>query len=144
MDEKVGERELLLPLLVWLRKSRWIRDDTLVVEELPWHGRRIDLVTLSKSASCSSYELKLSNTRRALEQSFLNCVSFDRSSVVMVSLPSGGFLEQAASMGVGVFRIELVSGKLNRLVRPRLNHVDEEIRSRLRDKIASGAGRPYV
>src|ERR1700722_19667896 len=43
-----GERCLQVPLLSYLESCRWVRHDTLIVHELPWHGRHVDMVTRTK------------------------------------------------------------------------------------------------
>src|SRR5947209_12032262 len=88
------EGDLLPPLLHWLRARRQIRDGSILVEEFPWHGRRIDLALLTASGRTASFELKLAHNRRALEQSYLNGVSFDRSYLVTATRPADANLGQ--------------------------------------------------
>ena len=97
-----GERRLERPLLEWLRRSRRVREDTLVVRELPWHGRRVDLATLTRSGRTTSYELKLNGMLRALQQANYNRVAFDRSYVVTAAEPGEANRCRAREAGVGV------------------------------------------
>lgn len=144
MPERTAERELLPPLLEWLRLRKTIRDETRIIEELPWRGRRVDLVTVTRTGICSAYELKLGDTRRALEQSSLNSLSFERSFIVVAATPNKGNLEQAKHLGIGVIQIDLATGIINRLLIGRRNSIDASVRLRLRGKIDSGAGSVYV
>src|ERR1035438_9281258 len=119
------------PLLVWLTRRRWIRSDTLVVRELPWHGRRVDVATLTKTGIATAYELKLHHTRRVLEQSSLNGLSFDRSCIVTASRPSQENLGQAVALGLGILLVNLVTNQVDLLLRPVLQDVGPTVRLRL-------------
>lgn len=77
-----AEVNLLAPLVGWLQRRRQLRHDAVVIEELPWFGRRIDLAVLTRSGIALSFELKLAHNRRAIEQSYLNGVAFDRTYLV--------------------------------------------------------------
>ena len=128
------EAELLPVLLRWLAARRWIRDDTTLVGEFPWLGRRIDLATMTSSDSIVAYELKLRDTRRAIEQAAANRLTFDRSYVVSATPPGIALIELAAQSGVGLL---VESGTQMKLVlsSPSLR-CDPVVRRRLRDKIA--------
>jgi hypothetical protein len=103
---RTREAEVLMdPLLRWLVTTRRLRNSGGVFLELPWAGRRVDLVTLGKRLRTSAYELKLSDTRRALEQAIYNRAVFDRSYIVVGQLPSAAALAQATACGVGVLLI---------------------------------------
>jgi hypothetical protein len=132
------------PLLNWLLQRRRIRADTLVARELFWHGRRIDVVTLTKTGVATAYELKLRHMRRALEQSSLNGVSFDRSCIVTASRPAKENLAQAEALGLGVMLVNLATDRVHLLLRPVLQDVGPVVRLRLRRQIESCAGGPYV
>lgn len=108
------ERELLSPLIAYLTSSRRARFDTLIVEELPWNGRRVDLATLTASRNTTAFELKLRNNGRAIEQAAHNRLSFDRSYVVTATPPSIASLEEAhnASVGIIVVDVETMGAKV--------------------------------
>lgn len=129
------EAELLAPLDRWLRDRRLIRDDSLVVRELPLHGRRVDLAVLTRSGRTTAYELKLRDNRRALEQGALNGVSFDRSFVVTASRPSPTTLEQAGALGIGVLLVSLSLDSVTILQRATTRQVHPVARQRLRSAI---------
>lgn len=97
-----GERIMLEPLLGWLEARRWIRGDSVVVEELPLNGRRVDVSTLTRSGSLSAYELKLGSFGRALEQAFYNRRAYDKSWIVLNAVPRASNLLEAERVGVGV------------------------------------------
>lgn len=99
------ERVLLPPLFAWLRATRRVRDDTLVVPEVRWLGRRVDLVTLTVSGVLSAYELKLAHITRALEQAVYNRAAFDRSFVVTASTPKPRALGHARDNGIGILLV---------------------------------------
>ena len=63
------ESDMIQPLLSWLWIRRRIRRDTIVVLELPWLGRRVDLATLTASGSITAYEFKVAKTTIAIETS---------------------------------------------------------------------------
>lgn len=130
------EAALLEPLLQWLRARRTIRSDTLVLNEFPWCGRRVDLAILNRSDLTTAYELKLNHTRRALEQSALNSLSFDRSYVVTVSRPTGTNLLQAVELGIGLI-LMTPSFSASILVPAQQRSVDPTVRRRLRSVMTS-------
>lgn len=99
------EKDLEQPLIDWLRRTGRIREDTIIVRELPWQGRRIDLVTLTRSGRVTAYELKLNGSKRALLQALYNSASFDRSYVVTASKPVERNLAVARCVTVGVIVI---------------------------------------
>jgi hypothetical protein len=102
----LGELSMLPALVNMLRQSGRVRPDTLVVAELAWHGRRVDLVTMTRRGVMSAYELKLAGFGRALEQAIYNRLSFDRSWMVVDSVPCFGNLQQAERQGVGVIVVQ--------------------------------------
>ncbi len=138
------ESALIPPLVAWLTRRRIVRHDTLIVTELPWHGRRVDVVTLTRSGICTAYELKLGHTLRALEQSALNGISFDRSVIVTAAMPSPPNLAQAADLGLGVIVLSPVTGHATQLLSAKGQRVAPAVRQRVRTRLGAGAGRPYV
>jgi hypothetical protein len=126
----------LMPVLLgWLRETRRVRADTLVAPELPWYGRRIDLATLTRTGSTTAYELKLANTRRAIEQAAYNHPAFDRSFVVTAARPSPGNLQLAQEHGVGILIVSPHGVQL--VLRPANASVDPLLRRRLVAKLCS-------
>jgi hypothetical protein len=98
-DKRKGHRGLLI--------NPKITDagGTSSVQELNWYGRRVDLATLTRSATACAFELKLRDNGRALEQAALNALSFDRSYVVTATPPTAKLLRRAEAVGVGVIHI---------------------------------------
>lgn len=131
-DVAIREIDLLDPLLVWLRGRRLVRDDSLLVTEFGWHGRRVDLAVLTRSGAATAFELKLRHNRRALEQGALNAVTFDRSFVVTATRPSETNLDQARALGVGVLLVSIELGSVTVLVPAEIRQVHDSARRRLR------------
>ena len=100
-ETNAGERRLERPLLEWLKKKGWLREDTIVSRELPWMGRRVDLAILTRSGRTTAYELKIRDNRRALQQAAYNKLAFDRSYVVTESEPMQINKTLAQEVGVG-------------------------------------------
>jgi len=132
----LDREELMLPVLIrWLKKMHRISDGTLVAYELPWLGRRVDLVTMTKRESVTAYELKRRHIQRAIEQAAANRLAFDRSYIVSGSFPNPANIRTAAEAGIGLLvlkgdEVVLVLGSPRRaghsLVRRRLiNRVRE-------------------
>lgn len=136
-----GEARLLPELFTFLRHSGRLRDDTIAVEELPWHGRRVDLVTLTRSGVLSAYELKLNNFGRVLEQAAYNQLSFDRSWIVVGGRPNEVNLALAERFKIGVISI---CGGAKMLIPAPLRRCEEiALRRRLTYKIQA-AGKSHV
>jgi hypothetical protein len=131
------EAALLAPLVTWLASRRWIRFDSRLVTELPWNGRRVDVATLTRTGVSTAYELKLRDTRRALEQASLNGMSFDRSFVVTTSRTSPSNIDQAASLGIGLIHVRPTTGEIDLLLRPAQQVIEPKVRSRLKVKMLS-------
>lgn len=110
------EKQLEQPLLDWLRRTGRIREDTIILRELPWQGRRVDLATLTKSGRLTAYELKLNGSKRALRQASYNSASFDRSYVVTASRPVERNIAVARETTIGVILIS--KGDSPRMVVP--------------------------
>jgi hypothetical protein len=138
MDELQGESRLLPVLLDWLHRRGRIRLDTLVVTEMPWYGRRIDLATLTRSGSLAAYELKLRNHQRAIEQAAYNKVAFDRSFIVTATVPSTRTQQAALEAGIGII---VVGASGAQLVQESIaSKADGRLRKRLIRKIQASAG----
>lgn len=120
-------------LVRWLRATQRVRPDTLLVRELPVNGRRVDLVTFTRSGLASAYELKLGSFGRALEQALYNTYSFERSWIVNDRLPGSSRLKDASDMGVGV--ISLASGTPELVVSAPSRRIDKTIRDRIARKV---------
>lgn len=103
---------LMEPLLRWLVATRRLRDEGGVFLELPWAGRRVDVVTVGKRLRTSAYELKLGATGRALEQAIYNRAVFDRSYIVVAHVPGPRSLGEAEAAGVGVVLVNGVGVRL--------------------------------
>lgn len=97
-----GESRMMPPLVEWLRSMRWLRADSVIMRELPVNGRRVDLVTMTKSGVMSAFELKLSGFGRVLEQAIYNRQTFDRSWIVVGNHPRQSNVDQAQRFGVGI------------------------------------------
>lgn len=139
----VAECDLLAPFVAWLAQHRTIRADSYVITEFPLYGRRVDLVVLTRSGVATAYEFKLCDTQRAVEQAALNAVTFDRSVIVSKSRPTARYLAQARALGLGV---TLMTGSPppELVIRPAKQAINPIVRRRLRSRIVSGVGHPYV
>lgn len=136
VSRRVAPKEelvLLTPLLKWLHSTRRIRQQSLLAFEVAWLGRRVDLVTLSASGRANSYELKLNNTGRALEQAIYNRAVFDRSYVVMASRPRAASLAVAEEHGVGVLVVK--GDSVDHVLASPLKRADPRWRRRLIETI---------
>lgn len=144
LQPTVGEAALMAPLVQWLRNRRQIRESTLLIEEFPWHGRRVDLATITASGITASYELKLAHNRRAIEQSYLNGVAFDRSYLVTATRPSAGNLAQARALGLGVILVSPTTGSIELFLTPKRASVHPKMRAKLRSALARRGGNTGV
>lgn len=102
MSKRPTEADLLQPLVAGIAARRWVGSRSIVVEELPWSGRRVDLVALTSTKTTIAFELKLNTTQRAIRQSTYNRLAFDRSYVVTAVQPTEASIKAAESAGVGV------------------------------------------
>lgn len=100
-----GEQRMMPRLLAMLRRSGRLRPGAVLATELPWHGRRVDLATLSASDVLSAYELKLGSFGRVMEQAVYNQLSFDRSWMVVGAIPGPSNLELARRHRIGVISV---------------------------------------
>jgi hypothetical protein len=124
-EERPGERRMVAALLRWLVSARWIGSASRAAFEVPWRGRRIDLVTMTGRGQLSAFEFKLGGTRRVFEQAMYNSISAHRSWVVSGSRPSVEYLDLAREQGLGIFvvngSVELVQRPLQRVPPPTLS-----------------------
>ena len=133
-----GERRLQAPLLSYLEGRGWIRHDTLIVHELSWHGRHVDMVTRTRGGSLTSYEFKLGSFSRVLEQAIYNRLSFDRSYVVVASMPRHQNLELSERYNVGIIIVGPISTRC--LLQSPFLPAERVLRNRLSAKVvAAGA-----
>jgi len=133
-----GERRLQAPLLSYLEGRGWVHHDTLIVHELPWHGRHVDMVTRTKGGSLTSYEFKLGSFSRVLEQAIYNRLSFDRSYVVVAAMPRVQNFALSERYNVGIIIVDQLSVKC--LLRSPLLRAERTLRDRLSAKVlAAGA-----
>ena len=123
------EAALLPQLLTWLQRTRRIRSDTIIATEVPWFGRRIDLVTVTKSGRVTTYELKLRKSVRAVEQAAYNRIAAERSYVVSPTTPTGENLSSALALGVGI--VLCTEGGIRMLHESPMLVEDDRLRARL-------------
>lgn len=136
------EAEMMEPLKQWLTRTRRVRDDTLIVEELPWLGRRVDLATLTHSGAITAYELKTKNTLKAIEQAAKNTHAFRRSYVVTAVHPSAPTCRTAKQVGVGI--LSYSGGRIRLIVSARQVRTSSQVTRRLTQVIQSRARSHYV
>lgn len=134
------EEAMMAPLLQWLRRSGRLRDGATVVTELAWCGRRVDLVTVSRTGVATAYELKLRNNARAIEQAALNSRTFERSFVVTMTRPSLDNLAAAQYFGLGVVLLHPQRFVGEVVLRPLDRKVSLVVRRRLRAAVNSSMG----
>ena len=137
---RICEADLAAPLLRWLESSGRINDNTLVVRELPWYGRRVDIATLNASKMTSAFELKLRDNRRAIEQAARNTLTFDRSYVVTATSPTERSRGLAAQLGVGLLVVDLDTGGVMTIQHPNVGSPPIRVRQRLRSRIRARSG----
>jgi hypothetical protein len=141
MSDRKDEAQLEQPLLEWLQRCRRLRGDTIVIHEFPWFGRRVDIATLNRSGCTVAYELKVRNSRRAVQQASYNRLAFDRSYVVTASEPSALNQRHAEEAGVGVIVLRNCDARVviessNRAVARSLRRrLVESIRSRVDNRV---------
>ena len=128
-----GESRMLPQVVEWMQSIRWVRSDSLVVREFPINGRRVDLAVMTKSGLLSSFELKLGGFSRVLEQASYNQLSFDRSWIVVGSIPRRENLKAAEHFGIGVIVCNGEAPEV--LLRPGAPNVDADLRSRLQGRM---------
>jgi len=128
-----GERRLEEPLLRFLTRHSWIQPDTLVVHELPWHGRHVDMVIRTSVGCLTSFEFKLAAFGRVLEQAIYNRLSFDQSYVVVAAVPRPYNLALSEQHHVGVILVS--ESKTTCLLQSPARRADATLRDRLEAKV---------
>jgi len=101
-----GEAALLPNLMRWLIATGRVRAQTVVAQEVPWLGRRVDLALLTARGVTTAFELKLGRLQRVLEQGAYNRSSFYRSWVVTGNRPRPDGLRWAQELGIGLLVIQ--------------------------------------
>jgi hypothetical protein len=133
-----GERRMVASLLRWLISARWLGSASRAAFEVPWRGRRIDLVTVNSKGWVSAFEFKLGGTARAFEQALYNSASAHRSFIVSGGNPTPEYRALAHAQGLGVF---VVNGSVRLLERPVLQHPRPDLAGALRKRaLVAGAG----
>lgn len=120
-------------LIDFLRKRLWVRQDTLLVRELAVNGRRVDLVSFTRTRVTSAFELKVGGFARVLEQAHYNRQAFDRSWVVVPSVPKAINLAEAEKFGVGV--IVIAPERVSAILHPGRPAYDRNARQRVRAQL---------
>lgn len=133
-----GERKMVASLLRWLVKIQWLGSASSAAFEVPWRGRRIDLVTMTGKGQISTFEFKLGGTRRAFEQALYNSVSANRSLIVSGGTPTPGYRAMAQAHGLGVI---VVNGKVDLIQRPTLRRPEPVLVQSLRNRALARSGR---
>lgn len=130
-EELPGERKMVASVLRWLLNVRWLGSASRAAFEVPWRGRRIDLVTTNGKGQVSAFEFKMDGTRRALEQAMYNSISAHRSFIVSAARPSSDYRALAQTHGLGII---VVNGKVDLLQRSALQTPDPRLMRDLRSK----------
>lgn len=131
-EDGPGERRMVADLLRWLVGARWIGSASSAAFEVPWRGRRIDLVTVNSRGYVSTFEFKLGGTGRVFEQAIYNSFSAHRSFVVSGSRPNPEYRQLAGSHGLGLFT---VVGQAKLIQRPAFRHPQPILARLLRDQV---------
>lgn len=130
-----SERDLYSPVLLYMERRRWIGSGSLIAEEVPLSGRRVDCAILTRSGRLLAIEFKLSDFGRALWQATLNTHFFDRSLMAVNARASVDAVERARSAGV-----ELIARRESTYTRSapaEWNRPPHVIRQRVISKICS-------
>lgn len=135
MKQVLGEQQLLGPLLSFLRKRGRVRYDTIIAEEFPWHGRRVDLATLTASRRAIAFELKLRDNGGAIEQAISNRLSFDRSYVVTATRPGERHLGLARGSLVGIIVVNLDTLDVDPILKSPASTIPPSVRRQLLKKM---------
>ncbi len=129
MPKRPSEADLLQPLLAAIMARRWVGSRSIFVDELPWSGRRVDLVALTSRKKTIAFELKLNATGRAIQQSSYNRLAFDRSYVVTTVQPTEVNITAAEDAGVGM--IVLTSEGMTVVLEARASNVDDRLKQKV-------------
>ena len=136
-EHSPGERRMVAGLLRWLVAAGWLGSASRAAFEVPWRGRRIDLVTITGRGQLSAFEFKLGGTRRVFEQAIYNSGSAHRSYVVSGAHPRSDYRELARSQGLGIF---VVNGRVELLQRPAAKKPQTELARALRHQARMHSG----
>jgi hypothetical protein len=128
---------MVASLLLWLINVGWLGTASRVAFEVPWRGRRIDLVTANGKGHLSAFEFKLGGTRRVFEQALYNSNSANRSFVVSGASPTLRYRDLAKAHGIGIF---VVNGKVDLVQRPSLRKPEAVLARSLRSRALAQAG----
>lgn len=135
-EKMPGERRMVAGLLRWVLSAGWVGSASRIAFEVPWRGRRIDLVTINGKGRLSAFEFKLGGTRRAFEQALYNSASVHRSFVVSGGQPQEQYRNLARAQGIGIF---VVNGKVELIERAALQVPRPELANALKDQaLATG------
>ncbi len=121
----MAELGMYAPVFQKLDRSGQLPPGTVLVCELPVHGKYIDAVSLSPSGILTAFELKFGSGTRAMRQADLNRHYVDRSYVVLGRPPSPASLAVADATGVGVLYYRVTDGRLLRLAKATLSRRSE-------------------
>lgn len=101
------EHSLLRPVLLGLLRLRWLSQMSLADTEVHWHGKRIDFAFVPRTADADpvAIELKVDDTRRAIEQASLNRYLTPSSWVATWTPPSEPLIDHASEEQVGLFLV---------------------------------------
>lgn len=130
-EECPGERKMVASVLRWLLNVGWLGSASTAAFEVPWRGRRIDLVTTNGKGQITAFEFKMDGTRRVFEQAMYNSLSTHRSFIVSGARPSSVYRELAEAHGLGLI---VVNGKVDLLQRSTLKTPDSRLVRELRNK----------
>jgi len=124
-----GERRMVAGVLRWLLSAGWLGAASQAAFEVPWRGRRIDLVVVGGKGQLSAFEFKLGGTRRVFEQALYNAAATHRSYVVCGSRPGPRYEQLARAQGLGIF---VVNGSTELVQRPSARRPAAELSRALR------------
>ena len=127
-----GERKMVASVLRWLLKIGWLGPATRAAYEVPWRGRRIDLVTTNGKGQLTAFEFKMDGSQRVFEQALYNRTSAHRSFVVSGARPSSDYQLLAQAHGLGLI---VVNGKVDLLQRSVFQTPDARLARDLRKKV---------
>jgi hypothetical protein len=136
-EELPGERKMVADVLRWLLSTRWLGSASRAAFEVPWRGRRIDLVTTNGKGQVSAFEFKMDGTRRVFEQAMYNSISTHRSFIVSGARPSHEYRSLAEAHGLGLI---VVNGRVDLLQRSTLKTPNPHLMRELRRKTLTRIG----
>lgn len=132
-----GERAMMPALTRWLVGTGRIGQRTLMAEEIPWLGRRVDVALLSARGATTAFELKVGSAQRVLEQTAYNSQSFHRSWMVTPHHPKPETLAWAQELGLGILVVRDQVVQVSCLPRTHSPHitVTRRLRAAIRDRM---------